>query len=79
MRLACSSKVPDELASGAFAGEAAAVLGEYRDAWAKQGAADHRDQRDAVHEVEHLRRIGLARAGLCAAEQRIAAGYCTVG
>ena len=73
MRRACSSKSQMNSRPVPFARVAAAVLGEDRDARAEQRAPHHRDERDALHEVEHLRRIGLARARLRAAQQRIAA------
>ena len=61
-------EIPDEFAAGAFLCEAAAVLCENCDARAEQGAAHGRDQRHALHQIEDFRRIGVAGAGLAAAQ-----------
>src|SRR3984893_2884295 len=66
-------EVPDECAAGAFSGEVSAVLGEDGDPRTEKSAAHRWDQGDAVHQVEHLWRVGLAGAGLAAAQQGIAA------
>src|SRR5437868_13713157 len=60
-------EIPNEFAAGAFFCEAAAVLGESCDTRAEQGAAHGRDQRQALHQIEYLRRIAITGAGLAAA------------
>src|SRR5580704_17845272 len=65
-------EVPDEFAAGAFLRDPAAVLGENRDARAKQGAPHHWDQRHPVHQLQHLGRIALARPGRRPAQERVA-------
>src|SRR5437868_14608604 len=61
-------EIPDEFAPGAFFREAAAAFCEHRNAWAEQRPAHCWDQAHAVHQVEHLGRVGLAWAGPVAAQ-----------
>src|SRR6266478_1829041 len=66
-------EIPDEFAAGAFPGEAPAVLREDGDPRAEQGAVYRWDQGDAMHQVQHPRRVSFAGAGLPAPWQRVAA------
>src|SRR5215813_11617264 len=56
-------EVPDEFAARAYRREMAAVFCEHGDPRPEQRAAHCRDQGHAVHQVEYLGRVGLARAG----------------
>src|SRR5262245_44248043 len=49
-------EIPDELLARALLGEALAVLGEDRDARAEERHRVRGDQRDPLHELQHLAR-----------------------
>ena len=66
-------EIPNELAAGALFRKAPRVFREHGDTRAEQGASHCRDQGHAVHQLEHRRRVGFARAGPVAAQQRVAA------
>src|ERR1700730_7587538 len=57
-------EIPNEFAAGAFPGEAPAVLREDGDPRTEQGTVYRWDQGDAMHQVQHPRRVSFARAGL---------------
>ena len=79
IRRACSSKSQMNSRPVPSLGEMPAVPGDDGDARSEQRPADGWNQRHPMHEIQHLRRVRLARTRLSATEQRIAARHRAIG